>query len=130
MVNLLDHHEKGFKEGKITAARLVEFLATSLQGNYRQKLSLKALEEKVASARQGDITTEITNAESELRAGQLLFEQTRKFSAINKNSRGLFYDPNDQDEYGNHLVQYIRDSEGHVDDDDSSILLPSPLSSL
>jgi hypothetical protein len=118
MVNLLEQHEKDFTEGKITAARLVELLGTSLQGHYRQKWSLKALEEKVASAKRG-ITTDITNAESELRAGQSLFEQTGKlFSAIKKDLTGLFYDPNDHDEYGNHLVQYIRDSEGHILFDD------------
>jgi len=82
MVNLFDYHEKGFKEGKITAARLVEFLATSLQGNYRQKLSLKALEEKVASARQGGITTEITNAESELRADNYCSNRPGSFQQL------------------------------------------------
>lgn len=115
MANLLNQREKGFQEGKITAARLIELLGTCLRGHSGQKWSLNALVEQVASANKGVITKEIIDAESGLRAGQLLFEQTGTlFKVINKDLMGVFYDQNDQDEYGNHLIPYVRDSEEHV----------------
>ena len=52
-----------------------------------------------------------------------MFEQTeRLFKAINRDLTRLFYDSNDQNEYGNHLISYVRDSEGHVlfDENDQS----------